>query len=292
MLLAGSVLVVAALGGIGWIGSERAIHPKAAHYQWRLADFPDLHPENVYFHSRTGIRVAGSFFSGTRRAVILLSHGYGDNRLQMLPWAEFLHRNGYSVFTYDMRDRGSSGGDAVTLGALEPADLVSALDYLDSRPDVDRKKIGALGLSLGGAVTILAAARDARIQAVVDDSGFSDAPDVIASSFEHFIGLPAFPFASITVEISELRTGENVRGVRPMDEIARIAPRPVFIIHCMGDKVVPPANSERNFAAAREPKQVWWIPTGGHIDGHTVAKEEYERRVDEFFDHALGFAEL
>lgn len=219
---------------------------------------------------------------------IVLSHGYGDNRLQMLPWVEFLHQHGYSALTYDMRDRGESGGDAVTLGALEPADLSSAVDYLASLPEVDAGRIGALGVSLGGSTTILAAARDPRIKAVVDDSGFSDAPQVIASSFEHFIGLPAFPFAPITVMIAEIRTGEDINGIRPMSEIAKISPRPLLIMHCLGDKVVLPANSERNFNAAREPKEIWWIPTGGHIDGHTVARAEYERRVDEFFDSALG----
>ena len=60
-----------------------------------------------------------------------------------------------------------------------------------------------------------------------------------------------------------------------------------MIIYCRDDKVVPPPNSERNFAAAKEPKQIWWIPTGGHIDGHVVAREEYEKRVGEFFDNSL-----
>ena len=40
---------------------------------------------------------------------------------------------------------------------------------------------------------------------MVDDSGFSDAPQVIAASFEHFIHLPAFPFAPVTVAIANLR---------------------------------------------------------------------------------------
>src|SRR4029077_15614185 len=87
-----------------------------------------------------------------------------------------------------------SGGRAVTLGALEPLDLVSAVDYLTTRDDIDQNRIGALGLSLGAATTILAAADDRRIGAVVADSSFSGACSGISSSFQHFIGLPAFPF--------------------------------------------------------------------------------------------------
>ena len=275
------------LGWIGWIGSERAIHPAARHYRATLADYPDLHPSEVRFPSRTHITIAATFFPGVRRAVIVLSHGYGDNQAQLVPYAEFLHRAGYSVFTYDMRNRGRSGGEAVTFGALEYLDLISAVDYLTSRADVDRARIGALGISLGGSTTLLAAANDPRIKAIVDDSGFSDAPNVIETSFEHFIGLPAFPFAPITVAIVAWRTGVDVKQIRPVDVVARIAPRPVLFIHCMGDMVVPPANSERNFAAAGDPKSIWRIPAGGHANGHRVARQEYERRVIEFFDQSL-----
>src|ERR1035438_210564 len=84
-----------------------------------------------------------------------------------------------------------------------------------------------------------------------EGSGFSDAPAAIRSSFEHFIGLPSFPFAPLTVSIMRLRTGIDVNRIRPADVIARISPRPLLIVHCMDDKVVPPDNSERNFAAAR-----------------------------------------
>jgi fermentation-respiration switch protein FrsA (DUF1100 family) len=166
-------------------------------------------------------------------------------------------------------------------------DLISVVDELSKRPDVDRTRIGAMGLSLGGSTTLMAAAADPRIRAVVDDSGFSDAPNVIETSFEHFIGLPAFPFAPVTIFIVKLRTGLNPNQIRPMDVDAQISPRPLLIIHCMQDTVVPPDNSERNFAAAKEPKEFWRIPTGGHVDGHDVAREEYERRVTKFFEDGL-----
>ena len=290
--LAGSVgigliaTLIALLGGVGWVGSERAIHPRAQRYATGLADYPELHPEEVSLRI-AGTRIAGSFFPGARPALIVLSHGYGDNQAQMLPYANFLHRAGYSVFTYDMRSRGRSGGKAVTLGALEYLDLISAVENLAARTDVDPGRIGALGVSLGASATLLAAANDRRIRAVVDDSGFSDAPRVIQSSFEHFIGLPAFPFATLTTAIVGWRIGVDVKRIRPVDVVAQISPRPLLIVHCMGDKVVLPANSERIFAAAGEPKEIWRIPTGGHIEGYVVAREEYERRVTEFFDRAL-----
>jgi fermentation-respiration switch protein FrsA (DUF1100 family) len=280
-------LLLAAVLGIGWIASERAIHPAICHYEKGLADFPNLHPYQVSFQSRTHTRIASWFFPGTRRATVLLSHGYGDNQIQMLPYADFLVRQGFSVLTYDMRNRGRSSGDAVTFGALEAPDIISAVDYLMTRPDVDPNRIGAMGLSLGAAATILAAAGDSRIKAVLDDSSFSDVPAAIRSSFEHFIGLPSFPLAPLTVSIVRLRTGIDVGRIRPSDVIARISPRPLLIVHCMDDKVAPPDNSERNFAAAKEPKQFWRIPSGGHVNGLKAAGREYELRVGQFFAESL-----
>ncbi|HXR75256.1 MAG TPA: alpha/beta hydrolase [Bryobacteraceae bacterium] len=275
------------LGTIGWIGSERALRPHYYHYQQSLASFPALHAEPVRFHSSTGIDLVGRWFRGTNRSTIVLANGYGDTQDQMLPIADFLHRAGFNVLTYNMRARGDSGGDYVTLGVYEQKDLISALDYLCARSDVDPQRIGALGISMGGAVVILAAAQDKRIQAVVDDCGFSDAPSVIAASFEHFIHLPAFPFAPVTIWIADERAGIDVDSVRPMDVIARISPRPVLIIHGLDDYTVPVANSKQNFAHAREPKQLWLVPGAKHGKAHSVAKAEYERRVTAFFDAAL-----
>lgn len=83
------------------------------------------------------------------------------------------------------------------------------------------------------------------------------------------------------------RTGIDVVRIRPVDAVARIGPRPLLIIHCMNDQVVPPRNSERNFRAAREPKQFWSIPAGGHVAGLEVAAQEYQARVGRFFQEGL-----
>ena len=287
-LLIGFVLLsLAAFGIVGWIGSERALRPGYPHYKWNLATFPDLHPEPIRAIAADKITLSGRFFRGDRRSLIILASGYGDTQDQMLPIAEFLHRDGFSVVTWDSRGRAPSGGQYVTLGVLEQRDLISMVDYAVEREDIDAKRIGVLGISMGASVAILAAAKDKRIRAVVDDSGFSDAPRVIAASFEHFVHLPAFPFAPLTIAIADLRAGIDVTGVRPVDVIGEISPRPLLVIHETGDSVVPTDNSLRNYAAARSPKALWLVPGNQHGNAHTIAKAEYEIRVTKFFDDAL-----
>ena len=66
----------------------------------------------------------------------------------------------------------------------------------------------------------------------------------------------------------------------------RIAPRPLFLIWATNGNA-----EELNapyLAAAGEPKQGWEIPESAHIGGLAARPAEYERRVVEFFDAALG----
>jgi len=273
-----------------WEAADLGLHPPRFDTHHTIGDFPALNAvaQNVSFPSRAGqVRLVGRFFPGHNHATIILSHGFGPDQDQMLPWADFLHRAGFSVLTFDMRARGGSGGAAVTLGALEQYDLLGAVDYVASRHDVDRRRIGALGLSLGAAVTIMAAARDRRIRAVVDDSSFADARSAIASAFGAFTHLPSVPFALPTVAIAEWRAGVSLAMVRPVAVVGRISPRPILIIHGLADTFIPPVNSRRIYAAAGQPKAVWWVPGAGHTGAYAVERAVYERRVVAFFRRAL-----
>jgi fermentation-respiration switch protein FrsA (DUF1100 family) len=281
------VFALAAVGVVGWIGSERALHPSYYHYDWSLASYPDLHPQAIEVNSSTGVKLEGRFFPGSDHALIILASGYGDTQDQMIPIAEFLHNAGFNTLTYNMRARTPSGGEFVTLGQLEQQDLISVVNAAAKRSDVDPGRIGVLGISMGASAAVLAAARDQQIRAVVDDCGFSDAPGVITSSFEHFIHLPPMPFAPVTIWIASARAGIDVNGIRPMDVIGRISPRPILIIHGLADKVIPVDHSKRNFAAAGEPKELWLVPGAGHGQSHTVQRAAYEKKVIAFFQAAL-----
>jgi fermentation-respiration switch protein FrsA (DUF1100 family) len=72
-----------------------------------------------------------------------------------------------------------------------------------------------------------------------------------------------------------------VRALRPVDAIARIR-APLLLIAGAADLRTTPADAERLFAAAPEPKQLWVVPEAGHVDFHRVAPEEYEARVLQF----------
>ncbi len=291
---AASVLVLGllvALGAIGWVGSERAIHPELPVDLPNRADF-DLPLQDVSFLSRDGTRLSGWFVPANvppnqRPPTVVLMHGYGSVREETLPHAEYLHRAGYNTLLFDFRASGESEGDAVTIGGMEQEDALGALDYLEARGDVDVTRVGFQGLSMGAAVAIMAAARDERVVGVVAESPFKDVPAEIASSFEERIGLPAFPFAPITVWITEQRIGLQAEDIAPIRVVSDLE-RPLLIIENELDTSIAPGSARAVFEAASEPKRHWLVLNSTHGDGHAADPAAYERQVLSFWSEVFG----
>jgi fermentation-respiration switch protein FrsA (DUF1100 family) len=243
--------------------------------------------EPVTFTSGDGLRLAGWYIPSYNGATIILCHGLGDNRVGMLPQAALLAEHGYGSLLFDFRAHGESEGEMVTYGYAEADDVLAAVDYLLSRPDVDAERIGICGGSLWAATVIRAAAHSTHLKAVVAEGAFTSLEDEVASSFKVFCGLPAFPFAPLTVAFAQWQTGLRMSEVRPVDDIPAIAPRPVFIIHGTDDDLIPAEQGLRLYEAAGEPKELWMIDGMGHESPLGLLPDEYERRVIEFFDKAL-----
>jgi pimeloyl-ACP methyl ester carboxylesterase len=279
-------LACVAFAILGWVASDRVLHPPAASSAGLINPYRTLSSEIVTFHGATGTVLSGRFFPGRVQATIVLSHGYGADQEQMLPWASFLHQAGFSVFTYDMRGSGKSSG-SITFGALEQRDLIAAVDYLAARPDVDKGKIATLGFSLGGAVSILAAASDTRIKAVVDDSGYAELDHWFSDSVGDSLRHPTDPFSLLSLKMVEWRIGINADSLRPAARIALISPRPVFIIQGTADQDLSPRNSLENFAAAKQPKELWLVRGAGHGQTLQRAGSTYKQRIVAFFRKAL-----
>jgi uncharacterized protein len=70
------------------------------------------------------------------------------------------------------------------------------------------------------------------------------------------------------------------------DLSAQVAPTPLFLVYAANGQGGEDLNPHY-YAAAREPKELWEITSGGHTGGYDAVPEEYERRVVGFFDAAL-----
>jgi fermentation-respiration switch protein FrsA (DUF1100 family) len=247
--------------------------------------------EPVTFSSADGLLLAGWFvLAGGEQgngAAIILCHGFGGTREEMLPEATILARHGYSSLLFDFRGHGESKGNQVTLGHDEVQDVQGGVVYLLTRSEVDPNRIGILGHSMGGATVIRAAAQTPEIHAVVTEGAYASLADTIANDFTTFTGLPRFPFAPLAVTLGEWQTGLDIERVQPVDDIARISPRPVLLIHGLADAAIPPENGRRLYQAAGEPKSLWQPEGVGHVTAVRHQPDEFEKRVIAFFDEAL-----
>jgi dipeptidyl aminopeptidase/acylaminoacyl peptidase len=272
----------------GWFISQRVLHPTPKMEDHSLADY-DLPAEEISFRSRDGTRLAGWFVPAAQRPApaVLLSHGHGRSRAELLPHAAFLHRAGYAALLFDYRHRGLSEGDEVTMGLREQDDLLGALDELAARPGADASRIAVLGLSMGAVVGILVAARDARVRALIAESPYASPDAIMTRALRHFYHLPSFPFAHVGRWLIERRLGEPLEVPDAIAVVAEVAPRPLFLIADGSDAVVGPEEAERLFHAAQEPKRYWLIDGADHSRGWQAAPEEYERRVLDFLREAF-----
>ncbi|WP_176159295.1 alpha/beta hydrolase [Prosthecobacter debontii] len=100
--------------------------------------------------------------------VLIVSHGAGDCKENYLEMAAYLSKHGIACLLMDMHGHGASGGIAYHVRMDEwEADLKAALDYLQTRPDVDIGRVGAFGISSGGTAILEAALTDPRLKALI-----------------------------------------------------------------------------------------------------------------------------
>ncbi len=144
---------------------------------------------------------------------------------------------------------------------------------------------------MGAVASIMAAAETQEIKGVIAEIPFSSVNHMLSHTFRQEIGLPSFPFALITKWVSEVRVGVDFDRLAPVEVIARISPRRVFLIDDLEDQLFPPDSVEILYAAALEPKLLWQIPGCPHGEGYKCAPAEYERRVLAFWREVFGIPE-
>jgi uncharacterized protein len=236
--------------------------------------------EEVTFTTSDGLELAGWYIPSRNGAAVIAFPG----RKGPQPHARMLARHGYGVLLFDRRGEGESEGDPNTLGWAGDRDLQAAVAFLHSRPDVDRDRIGGLGLSVGGEMLLQSAAESNALKAVVSEGAGTRSirEHVHVSGMARWILLPQW--SVITAATAVLSNHAPPPALNEL--VGRIAPRPVFLIytpHGQGAETLNPTFH----AAAGEPKTIWEIPEASHTGGLDARPEEYERRVIAFFDEAL-----
>ncbi len=222
----------------------------------------------------------------TRRVVVCVS-GYRGKKEDVLGISSILWRNGFNVLLFDYRAHGFNRreGELITLGHRELEDIQAALRYVKSR--IEHPLLGLLGGSMGAAVVLTATARDADVMAVWADSAFASQREIISHVWQKQTHLPSRPVVDIAGKLFNARTGYRWADFAPINEIAKIAPRPVYIVHGGADTLVPVNCAYRLYAAAQGPKEMWIEDGVEHCGVYFAFRAEYARRAVRFYEKYL-----
>jgi hypothetical protein len=200
-----------------------------------------------------------------------------------------LARHGYGVLLFDRRGEGASEGEPNSWGWGGSKDLTAAIDWLQQRPDVDPRRIGGIGLSVGGELMLETAAGTGDLAAVVSEGAgarsYREELHEAAPAVDRVWTLPG-----VLAKSAALAVFSN-HGVPPdlEDLVPRIAPRPVLLI-AAPDSGHGEELNRRYVRAGGPTASLWEIPESGHVGGLPARPAEYERRVVGFFDAALRAA--
>ena len=101
----------------------------------------------------------------------------------------------------------------------------------------------------------------------------------------HWLHMPDLnPLAKL---IATTETGLDLQQVNPLEDIAKISPRPVYIVHGTGDTVAPPDAGRKLYEAANEPRFLWEAENIQHMLIYLDNPRKYQRRLLGFFDEWL-----
>ncbi|WP_326752836.1 alpha/beta fold hydrolase [Streptomyces hirsutus] len=260
------------------------------------------------------VRIDTSYFTAGpagRRPAVLLGHGFGGSKNDVRQQAEELAREGYAVLTWSARSFGKSTGK---IGLNDPkgevADVSRLIDWLAEQPEVELDKdgdprLGMAGASYGGAIALLTAGHDDRVDAIAPAITYFDLAEALFPN-----GVFKKLWAGIFVnsgggcekfEPALCRMYERVAesGTPDAEAVALLKERspsavadridvPTLLMQGQSDSLFPLGHADAAAKAIRAngaPVDVDWI-AGGH-DGGEPEADRVRARTRAWFDRYL-----
>jgi fermentation-respiration switch protein FrsA (DUF1100 family) len=221
------------------------------------------------------------------RGAVLVCHGVGANRDDVLPRAKFLTNHGYDCFLFDFRCHGKSGGHRVSFGYHEVKDIRAALDVL--LREVPGQPIALFAQSMGAATAVLAAGHCPEVCAFILDSCFTDLWKMAHRNFRAFPDWLATSLQYLVSLIGSVMARAPVWSISPEAHLTDLANRPVLFIHGAADEFIPPEHSKRLYAQYGGPKELLLVPGAPHVSSHKVNPQLFESHVVAFLDRLEPF---
>jgi dipeptidyl aminopeptidase/acylaminoacyl peptidase len=217
---------------------------------------------------------------------VIVSGGHKGQRQGALGISVALWRKGFNVILYSYRGMPGSDRAPVTFGIKEVLELQAVIAF--ARKRISNARIGLLGYSMGAVVSLLGAAGEPGVQALVLDSPFSDLHKLLVENVRIATKLPATPFVWLAGVMLWLRTRCRISDCSPKDVLSSLEPRPLFFIHGGADQITSVNHSRRLYDAYRGPREIWIVQGAPHTGAYFADRPLYVERVAGFFARHLG----
>jgi uncharacterized protein len=242
---------------------------------------------DVVRRTEDGVDIAGWYVESSNGAAVVLLHGAGSTRSDVLEHAVALSAAGFGVLMIDARGHGASGGRAMNFGWDGDADIAAATAYLATRPDVDRGRIGLVGLSMGGEQALGASGTDDLVRAVVaegatarcaaDEAWLSDRYGVRGWITEQLEVAQDWATAALT----------DADVPTSMHDAVDASGETHFLL--IAAEHEPDEIEAAAYIASAAPDRVttWTVPGAHHTGGLEIAPAEWTAHVTAFLDEHL-----
>lgn len=187
---------------------------------------------------------------GPSPAVVVV-HGAGSRKENHADFARLATANGWAALTFDLPGHGASERE---MSGAAVDDVLTMVQLLAARGDVDANRVAVRGSSLGGFLAICAAAVGGEVAGVIAICPASEdhlARGVRSGRFEMRVGDP--------LGLEAWLMAQDVGNA-----VEHIAGRPLILMHADGDTQIPSDHSEELYDRAGEPRELVIAPGGAH----------------------------
>ena len=280
-ILALAFFGVVATSAIAGFLVYRIVKPQRSSSEINMDSFPGR-PDAVKFSVPGPAQREGWFFPGLLGApTIVLCHGYGSSRGELLTLVSALQDHQYNVFVFDFVAHGANDG-ITSFGFHEAEEVRAAIDELAKRSDVDPDHFGLWGYNLGAYAALREAETDKRVHALILDSVY-DSPEVMVKIGVEKEGLAGIPLMARSAELSFGWINHKYHGEKPLTwKLDTLAGVPKLFIEAADDPELAGA-TQKMFKLAPEPKEQATIPHGNFVEMEDADKRNYENRIVSYF---------
>jgi dienelactone hydrolase len=242
---------------------------------------------DVTLRTADGVDLAAWYVSSTNRAAVVLLHGAGSTRSNVLGEAAVLAEAGFGVLMVDARGHGDSDGRAMDFGWHGDADVAAATAYLVRRPDVDRDRIGAVGMSMGGEEAIGASGGNELIRAVVAEGASArNAADHAWLSDRYGVrGALQVQLQRFQDRITDVLTSASVPA--SLRAAVESADDTRYLLITAGNVAAEGHSAAHTAGGAPGRVRVWTVAGAGHTDGLMTDPDGWTDRVIRFLSETL-----